>query len=138
MSHDKMLAAELAIGMVVHLCPKTLLGKGAKPNGPPAQWVEGHHFFICVDAGPKRCVMLPLFSNGSAERQALSVNGRSGHEKWTGGTFHFYPWQTWTASRDTIAQSARAGGDLSRSGSRNLLDPKLTPPLPTAPHSTSS
>jgi hypothetical protein len=129
MQHDKMLASELAVGMVLHLCPKVLLGRGARPNGPSEQWVEGHHFFICVDAGPKKCVMLPLFTNKSAEREALSIDGRTGHEKWTAGTFHFYTWQTWLASRDTIVQAARAGGDLSRSGSRNLLDPSLVPVL---------
>ncbi|MBO9687083.1 MAG: hypothetical protein J7598_10745 [Mitsuaria chitosanitabida] len=130
MQHDKMLASELSVGMVVHLCPKTLRGKGAKPNGPSEQWVQGNHFFICVAAGPKKCSLLPLFSNSSAERKALSTEGRTGHEKWTHGTFHFYPWQTWTASRDTISQAARAGGDLSRTGSRNLLDPTVVPTLP--------
>ena len=127
MAEDKTLANELTAGMVVTLCPKTLLGLGGKPSGPPDRWVTGDHFFICIEADIKRCRMLPLYSNDGPGRNALSEAGRSGHEKWTSGAFHFHPIQTWVASRASISRAAGAAGDLTRSGARNMLDPRLLP-----------
>ncbi|WP_343640032.1 hypothetical protein [Roseateles sp.] len=129
MQRDKMLAGELAVGMVVHLYPKTLLELGAKPTGPGDRWVTGHHFSICIEAGPKRCVMLPLYSHDGPGRSQISLQGRSGHEKWTLGEHYYHPVQTWPASRVAIARAALASGDLMRSGSRNLLDPGAVPSL---------
>lgn len=84
MQRDKMLAGELAVGMVVHLYPKTLLELGAKPTGPGDRWVTGHHFSICIEAGPKRCVMLPFIPTTAlvevklaCKAEAAMRNGRS-------------------------------------------------------------
>ncbi|MFX1678043.1 hypothetical protein PV762_02320, partial [Mitsuaria sp. CC2] len=111
-------------------CPKTLLGLGAKPTGPADRWVTGHHFFICIEADAKRCLMLPLYSHDGPGRSQISMDGRSGHEKWTLGAHYYHPVQTWLASRFAIARAAQASGDLTRSGSRNLLQPDLIPVLP--------
>lgn len=127
---DKDLAAEIAVGTVVVLCPRTLLTLGAKVSGPPERWVVDHHFFLVVDADQKRCRLLPLYSNEGPGRSQIADDGRFGHEKWTVGTWHYHPIQTWVASRQTIARAAEKAGDLSTKGKRNLLDPKLIPQIP--------
>ena len=129
-THDSHLPSEIAAGYVLHLDPKRLLGLGAMVTGPSTTWVIGHHFFVCLEAGPKRCRMLPLFSNEGPGRIALSTSGRRGHEKWTGGTFHYHPGQIWTISRQAVARAAADGGDFSRPGSRNVLDDAFVPALP--------
>lgn len=126
---DKTLADEICVGMMLHLYPKTLLGLGGRASGPPDRWVVGDHFFLCIEAGEKRCQVLPLFSHDGPGRSALSEHGRSGHEKWTAGAFYCHSVQRWLASRASIARAAQASGDLTRSGSRNLLEPDLVPVL---------
>ena len=129
MADDKALAGELSVGMMVTLCPKTLLGLGGKPSGPADRWVVGNHFFICLEAGDKRCRMLPLYSHDGPGRDSLSTDGRTGHPKWTEGTFFFHPVQTWVASRVSIARAAAVAGDLTRSGTRNMLAEELLPQI---------
>jgi len=124
---DNDLAAELMAGYVVHLCPKRMLGSGGSPTGPAETWVQGFHFFLCLEAGPKKCRLLPLYSSGNVGREALSTEGRLGHPKWVHGTFHFHPAQTWTASRAVIARAAADADDRSRKGSRNTLAVEFLP-----------
>lgn len=124
---DRQLGAEICVGMVLHLDPKQLLGAGAKVTGEPGRWVVGHHFFLCIEAGAKLTRWVPLFSEAGAKRESIAAEGRQGHPKWTGGTFHFHPEQVWTASRHAVVRAAAAAGDLSVSGQRNLLRAELAP-----------
>lgn len=126
---DSELLNDIAVGLVLHLDPKRLLGAGAQVTGPAATWVQGHHFFLCIEVEAKRTKWLPLYSGAGDKRVPLSADGRSGHEKWTSGTFHYHPAQVWSASRHAVVRAAHDGGDMSTSSARNLLDPALVPNL---------
>lgn len=130
MVDDKALAVELAVGYVIQLCPKQLLGLGAKPTGPAERWVVDFHSFVVIQADAKRCRLLPLYSNTGPERVEIGLAGRSGHPYWTGGTWHYHPAQTWTASRQAIARAAAAAHDPSRPGFRNVLAAAYVPTIP--------
>lgn len=127
MSGAIQLSDEITVGTVLVLCPKTMLTKGGVVTGPPETWVVAPHFFIAIGADKKRCRMLPLYSNDGVGREQIPTAGRTGHIKWTSGTWHYHPVQVWTASRHTIALAAKAGGDLSTAGARNLLDIQFVP-----------
>lgn len=130
MPQDKDLAAEMDVGTVLVLCPQTLLTLGGKPTGPSERWVVDHHFFLVLEADPKRCRLLPLYSNDGTGRAQIPIQGRSGHVKWTTGVWHYHPVQTWTASRQTIVRAADKAGDLSTKGNRNLLESQYVPQIP--------
>lgn len=121
------LAAELAPGYVVHLCPKRLNGLGAKVSGDPDRWVKDPHSFLIVEGGAKRCRLLPLFSLPGPGRVEISTIGRTGHEFWTQGTYHYHAGQVWEASRQAIERAAVDGNDFSTPGARNLLEPQYIP-----------
>lgn len=129
---DKNLLDDIEKGIVLHLDPSRLLAKGGKPSGPPATWVVDWHFFLCIEAGPKRGRWTPLFSKGGPPRIAIGPEGRSGHEKWTGGAWHYHPAQVWTASHHAVMEAAHAGKDQSLKGHRNSLDVAQVPAVGAA------
>ncbi|WP_206383462.1 hypothetical protein, partial [Acidithiobacillus sp. MC2.2] len=90
---------ELAPGLVMHLCPRTMLGKGAKVTCAPQFMVQGFHFFLVLDVGAKRCRLAPLYSEPGHGRVAISTQGRTGHPLWLNGTFHYHVEQLWDVSK---------------------------------------
>lgn len=124
---DKDIVADIGPGLVLHLNPKRLLATGAKVTGPAATWVEGDHFFLCVGLDGKRSRWVPLLSNPGKDRVLVSPEGRSGHEKWTGGTFHFHTNQIWTVGADAVVRGAEDGKDQSQAGARNRLSAEFVP-----------
>jgi hypothetical protein len=127
---DKNLLNELEPGIVVHLCPKTMLSLGGKVTGPPETWVVDVHFFLVLGADAKRCRLLPIYSqNGPGRKQIPTEARRGGHPKWPEGPSYYHPVQVWTASRQSIVRAAHAGGDMSRSGSRGCIAEEFIPDL---------
>jgi len=122
--------AEITPGLVLHLDPDTLAAQGATCTCTVGQRVQGGHFFLCLEVEGELAVWVPLYSNDGVGRSQLSANGRSGHRKWTTGTFYWYHGQVWRAPHPAVVAAADAGGDMSRAGSRNKLAqaslPKLT------------
>jgi hypothetical protein len=127
---DKNLANELEPGLVVHLCPKTMLSLGGKVSGPPETWVKDVHFFLVLSADAKRCRLLPIYSQDGPGRKLIPLEGRRGnHPKWKEGPSYFHPVQVWTASRQAIVRAADAGGDLSSTGDRGRVAAEFIPDL---------
>ena len=118
---DRSLRKELAPGYVLHLDPDELEKNGGSFNCSVEARVVGAHFFLCVSQVNNGFVLLPLFTSASPGRVAVSRNGRTGHEKWTNGTFHFHPGQVWSASSNGVAAAAHRGKDQSKTGNRNCL-----------------
>src|SRR5437016_4897991 len=102
---DPNLAADIAVGIVVHLDPDRLLQEGATHTADDATRVQGQHFFLCIEAGPGVSRWVPLFTNNNPGRVELPQQGRSGHYKWVQGTFHLHPAQVWSASPAAIANA---------------------------------
>lgn len=127
---DKNLVSELAPGMVIHLCPKTLLTLGADVTGPPETWVRQPHFFLVLGADEKRCRLLPIYSQDGPGRKEIPLAARRGnHPKWPAAPSYYHPVQVWTASRQCIARAAHVGGDLSRTGCRGHIAAEFIPDL---------
>lgn len=124
---DRSLGKELAPGLVVHLDPEELLVQGATHTVDEAHRVQGQHFFLCVEVQDDTCRLVPLFTNDNPGRLPLSTEGRSGHEKWANGTFHYYPNQVWSATRGSVVAAAAKAHDKSRSGFRNALSAEFLP-----------
>lgn len=112
---------EIAPGLVMHLCPKTMLAKGGKVTCRPEFIVQGHHFFLVTHVGPKHCRLVPLYTDPGVGRIALSDQGRTGHSLWLNGKFHFHVEQVWDVSKAVAVLAAKAAHDQSRPGARNLL-----------------
>ncbi len=121
--------AEIAAGLVLHLDPDTLANRGGSYTCKDEQRAQGGHFFLClsVDAGSSR--WLPLYSNPGDGRAQVAANGRTGHQKWTGGTWYWHRDQVWTAPHAAVVAADVAGVDMSSRGSRNLLDESNLPSL---------
>ncbi len=120
---------EITPGLVMHLCPKTMLSKGGKVTCRPEFIVQGHHFFLVVESGPKRCRMLPLYTEPGVGRVEISTHGRTGHSMWTDGKFHFHTEQVWDVSKAVAVSAANAAHDQSWPGARNLLATEHIPRL---------
>lgn len=123
---------ELSRGLVLHLNPDVLSSSGATFSCPSANRVMGGHFFLCVEDPDEGGLTkwVPLFTADNEGRIAIDTADSVGHAKVTEGTFHFHPGQVWAASGDQIRAAAAAGGDLSRTGSRNRLSESRTPRPP--------
>lgn len=121
--------AELIPGLVMHLDPDTLLAQGGTYSCSDDQRVRGGHFFLCLSVQGSLGCWLPLYSNPGVGRTQLTADGRSGHPKWTSGTFYWHQDQVWTAMYSAVVAAAAAGRDMSRAGSRNELDKLHLPPL---------
>ena len=122
-----MTEAEIVPGIVLHLDPDTLSDRGGTYTCTDAQRVQGGHFFICLSVDDGAGKWLPLYSNPGVGRDELTVNGRTGHPKWTKGTFYWHRDQVWTAPSVAVVAAASDGGDMSRPGSRNQLDESHLP-----------
>jgi hypothetical protein len=120
---------EISPGLVLHLDPDVLEKLGGTFTCEPALRVQGGHFFVCLAANATSSHWLPLYSNPGVGRELLPSQGRTGHPKWTQGTYYWHEEQTWTASAAAIVDAAVAGGDRSRPGSRNRLDPGRLPKI---------
>jgi hypothetical protein len=122
-------ATEVEAGLVLHLDPDVLEQRGGTYTCGSDLRVQEGHFFVCLSVSGGAGVWLPLYSKSGVGRQPLAATGRSGHAKWTKGTFFWHTDQVWTAPHDAVVAAAKAGGDMSRSGSRNLLAPQALPRL---------
>jgi len=112
---------EIQPGLVLHLNPDELQRLGGTFTGPQDKRVKSGHFFLCLKRTDDTGVWVPLFFNPGSGRQPVSSAGRSGHPKWTEGTFHWHEYQIWTAPHSGVIEAAEAGGDLSTPGARNSL-----------------
>lgn len=112
---------ELAPGLVLHLCPSWMLAKGGKVTCSPELIVRGHHFFLVLEVGPKRCKLVPMYTEGGPGRIEISPIGRVGHPKWTEGVCHYHPDQVWNVSKAVVVMAAKVASDQSLPGSRNML-----------------
>lgn len=112
---------EIDLGLALHLDPDELQICGATYSCQEGARVKGNHFFLCIGADDFAGLWLPLYTNSGVGRTKLSAPGRTGHPKWTQGTFHYHLGQIWTASHYAAVRAASAGGDLSIPGSRNRL-----------------
>jgi hypothetical protein len=70
-----------------------------------------------------------MYSESGPGRSPVSNNGRSGHPKWTTGTYFYHAEQVWEASPAAVIAAAEAGHDMSRPGSRNRLAAANLPQL---------
>jgi hypothetical protein len=120
---------DIAAGLALHLDPDELERLGGTYTCAKPFRVQGGHFFLCLDDDGSVGRWLPLYSQAGTGRVALT-GARSGHPKWTGGTFHYQAGQVWTAAHAAIAGAAAAGQDKSTPGSRNLLDSAAMPMFP--------
>lgn len=120
---------EVSAGLVMHLCPKTMLGKGGKVTCAPEYIVSDHHFFLVIEAGPKRCRLMPLYSAPGPGRVEISADGRIGHPLWTGGQFHYHTEQVWDVSKPVVVMAAKVALDQSQPGARNRLDTSRLPAI---------
>jgi len=121
--------AEITSGLVLHLDPDVLEQRGGTYECPPSFRVQNGHFFLCLDATKTEGRWLPLYTKDGKGRVEISRIGRTGHEKWTGGTFFYHEDQVWTAPHGAVVASADAGTDLSRKGQRNLLTKTRIPAI---------
>jgi hypothetical protein len=121
--------AEIDFGLVLHLDPEELEAQGGTYTCPKEFRVQGRHFFICIGADEESALWLPLYSSPGIGRDMLTSEGRSGHSKWTKATCHYHRGQVWTASHAAVVSAARAGGDMSEPGRRNLLSDEFVPIL---------
>jgi hypothetical protein len=120
---------EVGVGLVLHLDPDTLAANGGSYTCPDEQRVQGGHFFLCLAVDDSSGQWLPLYSNSGVGREPLGEDGRSGHSKWSEGTFYWHRDQVWSAPHAAVVAAASAGGDMSRSGSRNRLDELQIPSI---------
>jgi hypothetical protein len=126
-AHPDPLAADIGPGLVLHLDPDTLEDEGATFTGAPENRVEDFHFFVCVSHWDGAGEWLPLFPRPGTGRIKLPAEGRNGHRKWTEGSSYYHRDQLWSASDAAVKAAAKAGGDLSKPGQLNRLDPALLP-----------
>jgi hypothetical protein len=120
-------ANEIAPGLVLHLDPDELLSKGGTFTCVDSRRVKGGHFFVCVSVEGELGRWLPLYTRARIGRQPLTNSGRSGHPKWTCGTWYWHSAQIWSASHLAIIAAASAGSDMSEAGVRNNLDAACLP-----------
>lgn len=119
--------AELVPGIVLHLDPETLMAERGSYTCSDEVRVQGGHFFVCLSMDGDVGSWLPLYSKPGVGRVKLTSDGRTGHPKWTDAPNYWHRDQVWTAPSSAVIAAAAAGGDMSRAGSRNLLDPHLLP-----------
>ena len=125
--HDPDLEADIAVGLVLHLDPKELTIRGATYTCDPTHRVQGQHFFLCVSVNGAQSRWLPLFTRSGTGRHSLARGSRTGHAKWTGGSFHYRPGQVWSASSAAVVKAAARAHDKTRRGSRNQLAAEEVP-----------
>lgn len=125
--YDQDLLVDIVVGLVLHLDPNRLAQEGATCTDPPGVRVEGQHFFLCVEISSGSSKWIPLFTARNAKRNQLAADGRQGHQKWVGGTFHYHPAQIWTATPTAIAIAAARAHDKSRRGVRNTIAVQYVP-----------
>lgn len=113
--------SEITSGLVLHLDPDELMSRGGTYTCADALRVQGGHFFACLSVAGGIGRWLPLYSKPGFGRQELSVIGRKGHAKWTGGTFFWHQDQVWSATNAAVVPAAAAGRDMSRKGARNTI-----------------
>ena len=120
---------EIVPGLVLHFDPDVVEAEGGTFTGPPAKRVRGPHFFMCIaiDDTMRSGTWVPLFSGDGAGRVALDKSTAYGHPKWNKGGSYFHPDQVWTVPHAAVAVAAKAGGDLSRPGSRNGVAAEALP-----------
>ena len=123
-------------GLALHLDPDALVRGGAIPSEGRKERCFGLHWFLCVDAGSRCGLWIPLFSRLIGDRIPLPERGRTGQVAWTTGTFHYDLRQVWNVPHAAVCQAAMAGRDFSTPGRRNLLRPDCIPmpwraPAPT-------
>ena len=130
MPGDPVADDEISRGLVLHLDPDELEVTGATFSCAEPLRVQGNHFFACIDVlDTEISLWVPLYTKAGPGRVPIDTAGSSGHPKITAGTIHYHPEQVWTATPAQVREAARSGGDLSRVGSRNRLDPDRTPAL---------
>lgn len=121
---------EIAPGLVLHLDPDELEKHGGTYACAKHLRVRGGHFFLCLSVQGTAGRWAPMYSDDPRkERLAVSSEGRSGHWKWRDGTFYCHHSQIWLASHMAVELAAKAGGDRSMPGGRNVLDPNRLPAL---------
>jgi hypothetical protein len=120
---------EIQEGLALHLDPEVLEQHGGTYSCPRALRVENHHVFLCIEAFATRGRWLPLYSEMATRRRVLPTAGRTGHPFWVSGTFHYHEQQVWSAPHEAVIEAARAGHDMSRPGSRNMLARERVPTL---------
>lgn len=112
---------EITPGLVLHLDPDALEEKGGTYTCSSNFRVRDGHFFICLLVKDGMGLWIPVYTNDGIGRTKLSTNGRTGHAKWTVGTFYWHKNQVWSATHEAIIEAAAAGQDQSQTDSRNLL-----------------
>lgn len=120
---------EITVGLVLHLDAATMTANGATCTCETSRQVKGGHFFLCTARTDGASRWVPLYTKPGPGRTRLASDARTGHDKFTKGTFHWHKDQIWTADDPTIVAAARAGGDRSTTRSRNRLDPAHVPKL---------
>ncbi len=113
---------ELRPGLVLHLDPNALEQRGGQFTCSPSHRVKGGHFFILLVHEDDAWTMAPLYEEDRRKARVPVGRDRSGHGKWTDGTFHVDRLQTWSAPPAAIIKAARAGDDRSAPGARNRLN----------------
>lgn len=115
--------AEIQPGLVLHMRPTVLSARGATCTVPRSYWVQGNHFFVCLSVSGATSRWMPCFSdNDLGDRSEIATAARSGHPKWTDGSCYFHPAQVWEADHAAVRAAKKAGGDMSKPGSRNRVD----------------
>ena len=112
---------EIGPGLLLHLDPDTLESGGGTYTCEPSRRVRGPHFFLCIAATATGARWLPLYSEAGVGRTEIPQAGRTGHPKWTNGTFFYHRAQVWSAGPSAVAAAAAAASDLSQPGQRNRL-----------------
>lgn len=120
-------AKEIAVGLVLHLDASALRNNGATCTCGSDLQVKGGHFFLCIGRSKGESRWVPLYTKDGKGRTPVSKDGRSGHEKWVNGTFHWHADQVWTVGDPGVVAAARAGKDQSRARQRNTLDAAEVP-----------
>ncbi len=123
---------EIVKGLVLHLCPDTLAENGGTYTCGPDQRVRDGHFFICITTDSGSTSWLPLYSNEGVGRTKVPMNDRTGHPKWTTGTFYWHQDQVWHAPHSAVIAAAVAGKDKSSRTKRNMIEESALPRIDTA------
>lgn len=113
---------EVVAGIVLHLDPDELERKGGSATCAKSFRVQGGHFFLCIGSEGGKERLIPLYTRPGKGRTLLAANGRSGHSKWTNGTFYWHSGQVWTAPVSAVVSAASVGKDASSKGNRNTMD----------------
>ena len=121
--------ADLKAGLVLHLDPDVLESSGGTYGCAAEQRVQGHHFFLCIEASGQTGRWLPVYSGPGIDRTKLPTRGRSGHPKWLNANAYYHVAQVWSAPCQAVIAAAIAGGDQSTKQKRNTLNTSLLPSL---------